>query len=157
MTIQAQYWVHEPDRPPVEHVADLATPEDVRQFVDLLANEGVSDAILTHSKRPRVDTAIPDENDAGTFMTVPDHSVIVGVHGQRGAMSYKGNDGHAAEPVHLYSRGQGPAHPVLYETEEFPPDCEVPTEALVNALVEFLETARRPQALDWQSGSEATA
>lgn len=32
MTIQAQYWVHEPDRPPVEHVADVATTEDVREF-----------------------------------------------------------------------------------------------------------------------------
>lgn len=156
MTIQAQYWVHEPDQPPTEHVADLATTEDVREFVDLLTSERVSDAILTHTKRPRVETAIPDEDDPSTFVTVPDHSVIVGIHGQRGAMSYKGNDGHAAEPVHLYSRGQGPDEPVLYETEEFPPDCEVPTDAIVNALIEFLETARRPLGLGWQTGSEAT-
>ncbi|MET7990382.1 Imm1 family immunity protein [Amycolatopsis sp. NPDC005232] len=155
MTIQAQYWVHEPDRPPAEQVAELTTAEDVRDFVTLLADQHISDAILTHTKRPRIETAIPDENDPSAFLTVPDHSAIIGIHGERGAISYKGKDGHSTEPVQLYTRGQGPDQTVLYETEEFPPDCEVPTGALAEALIEFLETGRRPLSIRWQRGGEA--
>lgn len=155
MTIQAQYWVHEPDQPPAEHVTELATPEQVREFVTQLASDQVSDALLTHTQRPRMDTLIPDEDDPDAFLTVPDHSVIVGVHGDRGALSYQGNDGHDTEPVHLYSHGESPEYPVLYETDEFPPYCEIPTDALVEALVEFLQTAKRPVALSWQSAHDS--
>ncbi len=150
MTIQTQYWVHEPDQPPAEHVGELATPEQVREFVMLLASDLVSDALLTHSQRPRVETLIPDEDDPDAFLTVSDHSVIAGVHGDRGALSYRGNDGHSAEPVHLYSHGDSPEQPVIYETDEFPPHCEVSTDTLVEALVEFLQTAKRPVTLSWQ-------
>ena len=155
MTIQAQYWVHEPGQPPVEYVTEMATPEQVREFVTLLSSETVSDALLTHTQRPRVKTLIPDETDSDGFLTVPDHSVIVGVHGDRGALSYQGNDGHSAEPVHLYSLGDGPEQPVIYETDEFPPSCEVYLSVLVEALVEFLQTATRPVALDWQPSHDS--
>ncbi len=154
MTIQAQYWVHEPARPPAERVVHLETDQQVREFVALLAGEHVSDALLTHTRRPRIETAIPDDDAPGSFLTVPDHSVIVGIRGQRGALSYKGNDGHTPEPVHLCSHGQGPNHPVLYETEELPANCEIPAETVADALVEFLATARRPTNLAWQHLSD---
>lgn len=155
MTIQAQYWVHAPDRPPAEQVAELATPEQVHEFVTLLSSDTVSDALLTHTRRPRVETLIPDEDDPEAFLTVPDHSVIVGVHGDRGALSYQGNDGHGTETIHLYSHGDGPEQPVIYETDEFPPHCEVPTATLVEALVEFLQTAKRPLTLGWQPARDS--
>ncbi|MGI8310748.1 MULTISPECIES: Imm1 family immunity protein [Saccharopolyspora] len=150
MTIQAQYWAYEPDQPPAEHVAELATPEQVREFVTLLSSDQVSDALLTHTQRPRMETLIPDEDDPDAFLTVPDHSVIAGVHGDRGALSYQGNDGHGTEPVHLYSHGDGPERPVLYETDEFPPHCEVTIDAIAEALIAFLRTAKRPATLTWQ-------
>lgn len=155
MTIEAQYWVAEDDQPLAERVAGLATEADVREFVALLSGAHVSDAFLTHSERPRIDTVMPDDSDPDEFLTVPDHSVIVGVHGDRGALSYQGADGRGEEFVHLYSRGDGPAEPVLYETEEFPPDCEVPLGTIVEALVEFLETAKRPTSLTWQSARDS--
>lgn len=155
MTIEAQYWVREDVQPLAERVAGLATADEVREFVALLSGAHVSDAFLTHAERPRIDTLMPDESDPDEFLTVPDHSVIVGVHGDRGALSYQGNDGHGEEFVHLYSRGEGPGEPVLYETEEFPPDCEVPVEVIADALVEFLETAKRPTSLTWQSARDS--
>lgn len=155
MTIQAQYWVHEPDRPPVEHVIELATPGQVREFVALLSSAAVSDALLTHARRPRMETLIPDEDNPNAFLTVPDHSVIVGVHADRGALSYQGNDGHSPDPVHLYSHGDGPERPVLYETAEFPSHCEVSTHTLVEALVEFLRTAKRPLTSSWQPAHDS--
>lgn len=155
MTIQAQYWVHEPGQPPAERVTELATPEHVREFVTLLSGETVSDALLTHNQRPRMETLIPDEDDPEAFLTVPDHSVIIGVHGDRGALSYQGNDGHGTEPVHLYSHGDSPEQPVIYETDEFPPRCEVPTDSLVEALLEFLQTATRPLTLGWQPARDS--
>ncbi|WP_190815697.1 Imm1 family immunity protein [Saccharopolyspora pogona] len=138
-----------------EHVAELATPEQVREFVTLLSSDKVNDAILTHTERPRVETLIPDEDDPNTFLTVPDHSVIVGVHGDRGALSYQGNDGHGTEPVHFYSRGDGPEQPVLYETDEFPPRCEVTIDTIRKALIEFLRTAKRPVTLTWQPAHDS--
>lgn len=157
MTLQAQYWVHEPGQPPVEKVAELTTSGEVRAFVAVLAEDTVSDAILTHLSRPRVDTAIPDDDEPGGYLTMPDHSIIVGVHGTRGALSYRGDDGHGSKPVHLYSHGDGPDQPVLYETDEFPPDCEVPVEAVVDALIEFLDTSKRPLNLTWQSETATAA
>jgi len=59
---------------------------------------------------------------------MPDHSVIAGIDGDRGTLSYRGNDGHDFGPVHLYSRGDGPDQPVLYEADEFPSSCEIPIE-----------------------------
>lgn len=136
--------------------AELATPEQVREFVTLLSSDRVSDALLTHTQRPRMETLIPDEDNPEAFLTVPDHSVIVGVHGDRGALSYQGNDGHSTEPVHLYSHGDdGPEQPVVYETDEFPPHCEVTRDALVEALVEFLQTATRPVTLSWQPARDS--
>ncbi|MCR3721168.1 MULTISPECIES: Imm1 family immunity protein [Prauserella salsuginis group] len=151
MTLQAQYWVHQPGQPPVEKVDDLATPDDVRAFMATLAEKTVSDAILTHTARPRVDTAIPDDDAPSGYLTVPDHSVIAGIHGDRGALSYRGNDGHGSEPVHLYSHGDGPERPVLYETDEFPPNCEIPASAVAEALIEFLDSGKRPLNVAWQS------
>lgn len=150
MTIQAQYWIHEPGQAPVEKVTELATPGQVHDFVTLLAGENVSDAILTHNSRPHVDTAIPDDEHPSGFLTMPDHSVIAGIHGQRGALSYRGNDGHGSEPVQLYSHGHGPDQPVIYETDEFPPDCELSPDVITEALIEFLETGNRPLAITWQ-------
>lgn len=155
MTIQAQYWAHETDRPPAEKVAHLSTPEQVHEFVTLLASDHVSDAILTHTSRPRFETPIPDEDHPGTYLTVPDHSVIAGIHGERGALSYRGNDGHSDDPVHLYSQGEGADHPAIYETDEFPPNCEVPIETIMKALVEFLETGKRPVSIAWQQAPNA--
>ncbi|OLT44116.1 hypothetical protein BJF85_20655 [Saccharomonospora sp. CUA-673] len=157
MTLQAQCWVHDAGQPPVEKVAELATSEEVRAFVTTLADETVSDAILTHFSRPRVDTGIPDDDAPRGYLTMPDHSVIVGIHGDRGALSYRGNDGRGSDPVHLYSRGDGPDQPVLYETDEFPPHCEVPIEAVADALIEFLDTAKRPLNLAWQPESAPAA
>ncbi|WP_026454401.1 Imm1 family immunity protein [Saccharomonospora iraqiensis] len=152
MTLQVQYWLHEPGQPPVEKVAELTTGDEVRAFVATLAAETVSDAILTHTTRPRVDTAIPDDERPGHYLTMPDHSVIAGIHGERGALSYRGDDGLGTEPVHLYSHGDGPEQPVLYETDEFPPYCEIPAETIAEALTEFLETGSRPLNITWQSG-----
>jgi hypothetical protein len=56
VTIQAQYWVHEPDQAPVEQVTTLSTPADVERFVTTLSGDTVSDAILTHDQRPRFET-----------------------------------------------------------------------------------------------------
>ncbi|MEU6128287.1 Imm1 family immunity protein [Saccharopolyspora sp. NPDC047091] len=155
MTLQAQYWVHTPDQPPAEHVTELATPEQVREFITRLSSNTVSDALLTHTQRPRMETLIPDEDAPGAFLTVPDHYVIAGVHQDRGALSYQGNDGHHTEPVHLYSHGRGPDQPVIYETDEFPPHCEIPTATLGEALVEFLQTATRPLTLNWQPAHDS--
>jgi hypothetical protein len=94
--------------------------------------------------------ATPDDDNPEAFLMMPDHSVIVGVHGDCGALSYRGRDGYAAEPVHLYSDGDGPDQPVLYETDEFPPRCEVPVSTLARALAEFLQTAKRPVQVEWQ-------
>lgn len=115
----------------------------------------VSDALLAHTRRPRVETLIPDDEDPETFLTVPDHSMIVGIHGDRGALSYQGNDGHSTEPVHLYSHGDGPEQPVLYETDEFPPHCEVAINTITEALVVFLQTAKRPVTQTWQPSHES--
>jgi hypothetical protein len=82
--------------------------------------------------------------------------VIVGVHGDRGALSYQGNDGHSAEPVHLYTRGDGPEQPVLYETDEFPAHCEVAIDTIAEALVAFLQAAKRPVTLNWQPAHDST-
>ncbi|MCP2331326.1 MULTISPECIES: Imm1 family immunity protein [Actinoalloteichus] len=157
MTLQAQYWVHEPGQAPVEKVVELATGDDVTAFVTTLAEEVVSDAILTHTARPRVDTAIPDDGAPSGYLTMPDHSVIAGIHGARGALSYRGDDGHGSEPVHLYSRGDGPERPVLYETDEFPPHCEIAVETVADALVEFLDTGKRPLNVAWQSAADPAA
>lgn len=81
--------------------------------------------------------------------------MIVGIHGDRGALSYQGNDGHHAEPVHLYSRGVGPEQPVLYETDEFPPHCEVSIDTINAALAAFLRTAKRPNTLIWQTAPDS--
>lgn len=70
------------------------------------------------------------------------------------ALSYQGNDGHGAEPVDLYSPGDGPELPVLYETDECP-RSEVTTDTLVEALVESLQTAKRPVALSWQPAHDS--
>lgn len=157
MTLQAQYWIHDPGQPPVEKVAELGSADEVRAFVATLAEETVSDAVVTHTGRPRVDTAIPDDDAPGGYLTMPDHSVIAGIHGTRGALSYRGADGHGPEPVHLYSRGDGPDQPVLYETDEFPPNCEIPADAVADALVEFLDTAKRPLNLAWQPEAASAA
>lgn len=154
MTLQAQFWVHEQGQPPRERVVELADPDAVRGFVATLGSENVSDAVLTHTRRPRVETLIPDDDNPGRLLTMPDHSVIVGVHGHRGAISYRGADGHQADPVHLYSRGEEPPTPVLYETDEFPSRCEIPVEAVTDALIEFLKTAARPLTITWQSALE---
>ncbi|EHR60595.1 Imm1 family immunity protein [Saccharomonospora cyanea] len=156
MTLQAQFWVHEQGQPPREQTVELADADDVRAFIKTLADEQVGDALLTHTRRPRVETLIPDEDSPGQFLTTPDHSVIVGVHGRRGAISYRGADGHHAEPVHLYSHGEEPDHPVVYETDEFPPRCELPVESVTQALIEFLETAARPLSITWQPGVDPT-
>ncbi|WP_425480796.1 Imm1 family immunity protein [Sciscionella sediminilitoris] len=37
----------------------------------------------------------------------------------------------------------------------FPPHCEVPTDSLVEALVEFLQTATRPLTLGWQPARDS--
>ncbi|ASR34448.1 hypothetical protein BAY61_04970 [Prauserella marina] len=91
VVLHAQYWVHERRCPPVEKVAELATRDQVDAFVALLAGEDVSDAILIHSGRPRFDTAIPDDEHPVRFLTMPDHSMNVGIHGGRGALSYHGH------------------------------------------------------------------
>ncbi|MFE0023887.1 Imm1 family immunity protein [Amycolatopsis sp. NPDC059021] len=156
MTIQVQYWVHTTDQAPVEHVTRLSTPSDVERFAWTLSGDTVSDAIVTHEQRPRIETAIPDDDAPGSFLTIPDHSMIVGVHGDRAALSYRGCDGYSTEAVHLYSLGDGPDHPVLYETDEFPPRCEVPVQAMIQALTEFLHTAKRPTLIAWQPAQAQT-
>ena len=86
---------------------------------------------------------------------MPDHSLIVGIHGEHGALSYQGNDGHGIDPVHLYSHGNGPEMAALYETDEFPPHCEVEIDTITEALVAFLQTAKRPVTLAWQSAYDS--
>ncbi|PRX50863.1 immunity protein Imm1 of predicted polymorphic toxin system [Prauserella shujinwangii] len=134
---------------------DLAAAEDVRTFVAMLAHGQVGGAILTHTGRPRVETLIPDDANPGERLTMPDHSVIVGVRGDRGAISCRGADGHGAESVQLYSHGEEPDHRVLYETDEFPPDCELPVNVITQTLIEFLETAKRPLTIGWQSALDS--
>lgn len=143
MTIQAQYWVHGVDRRPGECVLTLTDTAEIGQFVTALFPDSVSDAILTHERRPRVETVIPD---GAAFLTVPDHSLIVGVHGNRARLSYRGHDGHGPEPVHLFSHGDF-ARP---GTDDFPPNSEVSLKTLTEALIEFLATAKRPTCLTWQ-------
>ncbi|PXY28440.1 Imm1 family immunity protein [Prauserella muralis] len=155
MPLQAELWTQERGRPPREQVMDLADAEGVRAFVATLAHEQVGDAILTHTGRPRVETLIPDDENPGECLTMPDHSVIVGVHGDRGAISYRGADGHGAGPVQLYSHGEEPDHPVMYETDEFSPNCELPVNVITQTLIEFLETAKRPLTIGWQSALDS--
>ncbi|HEX7658186.1 MAG TPA: Imm1 family immunity protein [Pseudonocardiaceae bacterium] len=154
--ILARYWVHAYDHPPKESLTEFSTPEQVRAFVTLLATDAhVSDAVLVHTGRPRWETKIPDDEHPGSFLTVPDHWAIVGVRGQRGAMCYTGDDGCGPEPVDLYSLGRGPDDEQLFETHRFPPDCELPIEDITEALVEFLETAKRPLSIPWQKRRDA--
>lgn len=70
-------------------------------------------------------------------------------------MSYQGDDGHGADPVRLYRSGDGPDLPVVYETDEVPPHCDVPVGELADALTEFLQIATRPTNLPWQSTSHS--
>jgi len=146
VAIQAQYWVHDPGRPAAEHVTRLTDATEIEHFVTVLAGNRVSDAILTHERRPLVPTAIPG-------VRVPDHSLIMGVRGDRATLSYRGHDGHSTSPVHLFSHGDGDLAPDLFD--DFPPDREIPRAALLPALLEFLHTANRPTCVKWQPGRVA--
>ncbi|TVT62957.1 hypothetical protein FNH05_00165 [Amycolatopsis rhizosphaerae] len=42
-----------------------------------------------------------------------------------------------------------------YETDEFPPDCEVSSETISKALVEFLDTGKRSLSVVWQQGDDS--
>ncbi len=44
-------------------------------------------------------------------------------------------------------QSQGPDHSVVYETDGFPPHCEISIETISNALVELLETAAQQRRL----------
>jgi hypothetical protein len=131
-------------------VLRLATDDEVDEFLDALASDDASDALVTHTARQQVATLIEDEQHPGRFLTIPDHSVIIGVHGDRGAMSYQGVDDATGEDVRLFSCGDGPEEPALYETLEFPPYCEIEISELAKALKEFLDMASYPTCISWQ-------
>ncbi|WP_422771265.1 Imm1 family immunity protein [Plantactinospora sp. WMMC1484] len=115
----------------------IRSATDVADLISALGQPGATAALVRHEQRPTV------QDDEGR--TVPDHDMSVGVWQGFGYLTY-------ADPDHDYETLAGvpespefAAHYVEYDT-----GTGVPLDRLQAALVEFLESARRPSTVDWQ-------
>ncbi|MFF4593635.1 Imm1 family immunity protein [Amycolatopsis sp. NPDC001319] len=100
----------------------LTSADDVRQLVDLLAQDGVFTA------------------------TVESEHGVVDVHVQHGYgyLLYNGE-----EMIAAYAIGD-PASPEVTDSETgFPAGSGIPLDQFTNALLELLKTGRLPQAVRW--------
>lgn len=132
MTLRARFYVAEGDAL-VETVRDVVDQDQVDELITVLLGPGTHDAALQHLDRPLWNEEVPD------------HEVVFGVRGDRGAMWY------ADESGTWCTRGEGPASPPEYHEGTFPALCEIPLAELSSAVKEFLATARRPAGVAWQS------
>jgi hypothetical protein len=78
--------------------------------------------------------------------------LYVGLHVERGALPYSGDDDEKGS--YTAGRGSREGDPLLYmqgtSACEFPPNCEVSTELVRRAVHEFADTGRRPTCVEWQ-------
>lgn len=132
MTLRARFYVAEGDAL-VETVRDVVDQDQVDELITVLLGPGTHDAALQHLDRPLWNEEVPD------------HEVVFGVRGDRGAMWY------ADESGTWCTRGEGQASPPEYHEGTFPALCEIPLAELSSAVKEFLATARRPAGVAWQS------
>lgn len=81
--------------------------------------------------------------------------LCVGINQGKGVLRYAGED----SPFNgLYSKSSTPsnAEPVLYyyitADSEFPPDSEIPLDAVANAMIEYLTSSgEKPTSVTWQT------
>lgn len=120
------------------HEAIVSTPGDVRKLVDALARPNTSEARLVHTARPQ-------EYDEISGQLEYDNQVIVGTWGQFGYIEFF-DPGHWSQPV------GDPASPEWHTTTSghFHAGTGIPVETLVEAVTEFLRTARRPTCVRWR-------
>ncbi|MFR9731550.1 Imm1 family immunity protein [Saccharopolyspora sp. MS10] len=114
----------------------LTEPGEVDELVRRLAEPGAGPATIWHEGRELADSA--------TQML--DHDVIAAVSGGYGYLSHFDAD-------HDFAVLAGdPESPALSsEDVEFPAGSGVAPEVLAAALRDFLDTGRRPRAVEWRS------
>lgn len=136
MSLRARFYAAEGDAL-VETVVEVADERGVDDLIAAVLGPGTHDVVLQHLDRPLW-------NDE-----VPDHEVVFGVRGDRGAMWF------ADESGTWCTKGDGPSSPPEYHEGTFPAFCEIPLADLVSAVKGFLSTAQRPAGVEWQviSGS----
>ncbi|WP_157767893.1 MULTISPECIES: Imm1 family immunity protein [Actinosynnema] len=137
MSVRAGLWSGLPDFDSAEHrYRVVACPADVDLLIEALGVPGCNDATLEHFGR--------DTDDEGEC----DHSVVLAVRGAWGYLHYVDPD-FSGWPV-----GDERAPHVNEAYTDFPPGVGVPLEVLRALVLEFLETARRPDAVRWYTEAD---
>lgn len=126
-----------PDDPVGGGQMTVRTPDDVAWLITELGRPGATAAMVYHDDRPM----IPDDS----FGQLPDHDMTVGVWQNYGYLSYIDDthdfmvlDGDSRSPYY-------PAHYIEYDA-----GTGVTLDLLHAALVQFLETAQRPDNVRWK-------
>lgn len=137
MSFVATWTVLNPDGAAGGGEMTVDSPDDVTRLINELDKTGATAAMLRHERRPMVSD--------GADGQVPDHDMTVGVWQGYGYLSYIDAD-------HDYALLDGdprspscPAHYLDYDA-----GSGVPLDRLHAALLQFLETAERPDNVEWQ-------
>jgi hypothetical protein len=137
MSFVATWTILKPDGTADGGEMTVDTAQDVTSLIDELDKDGASAAMVRHDRRPMVAD--------GTGGQVPDHDMTVGVWQGYGYLSF-------TDAVHDYMVLNGdprsPAYPAHYV--EYDAGTGVPLDRLRAALLQFLETAARPDNVEWK-------
>ncbi|WP_406191047.1 Imm1 family immunity protein [Streptomyces anulatus] len=108
---------------------------DVDRFITIISEREASDALIYHRQRAKHD---------GPVGLVPDHDMSAGVKDGWGYISY-------VDPDHELSTLAGDPQSPEYHGENcyHPAGSGVRIESFRSAIVEFLDTARRPRHVNW--------
>lgn len=137
MSFVAIWTVLQPDGTAGGGEMTVDTQGDVPRLIEELDAEGATAAMVRHDRRPMV----PD----GAGGQVPDHDMTVGVWQGYGYLSFID-----AEHEYMVLDGdpQSPPYPAHYV--EYDAGTGVPLDRLRAALLQFLETAARPDNVEWK-------
>jgi len=124
--------------PLAQHHTCLSSPLEVLELVEQLAQAHTSEAYLIHTGRPRVTSAV-------TGRTKADHGLTIAVHDGRGYAEYSDSRWHCQT---LGDPDSGEWHTT--HQGHFLPGSGIPVDQLAAMVIEFLNTAKLPESVQWR-------
>lgn len=137
MSFVATWTILNPDGAAGGGEMTVDSPDDITRLIDDLDSAGATAAMVRHDRRPMVSD--------GAGGQVPDHDMTVGVWQGYGYLTFTDADHDYAV---LDGDPRSPSYPAHYV--DYDAGSGVPLDALRAALVQFLETANRPDNVEWQ-------
>lgn len=120
-----------------EKTMTIRDNDDVDALIAALSEPATTDASIHHEDRS------PVEFDGEQ---VDDHALNAGIHGGLGYLTHGDPDHEPAFSVGASDSAEYPGYFV-----EYPAGSGVPVDAFLEALAEFLLTAKRPANLEWRT------